>query len=501
MKTLFKISVIFGMLATFVACTEGFDELGKNPNAAESVNASYYLTKVITRTAYNYNNSAFSGKIPNAARYITKLTNSESDGFNWSAESWDDYYYTLSINKSFYDEAIAEGQEQYAALSEIMAVFNFDCVTSLWGDCPCSEALMSKEEGIVYPSYDKQEVIYPDLLKRLEAANETLASTSKSIDATADIMYKGSALKWRKLANSLRLRMLLKASKSMSSAISDIQAIVSDQTRYPIFTSNADAAEIPYVEQYKWPMGPTLGGAITDQFKEFIKRRPSKEIIDYMLPRNDPRLEALFDKVEDPASCTVDFNDYVGVPIALKSPYGYNGGQSGTSKTVSTFSKEKFYQDTGDYLKASMMIYPEVCFILSEVAAVNGVSVPGETAESLYNKGIKASMEYWGVDDSSAINEYLSNDLVKYDGTQKRILEQKWLALIIKGPESWFDYRRTGDAIGLNAQLVPDNLKQNYIPYRFIYPDNERSYNREKYEAAIAVFGTDDINTKMWLIK
>ena len=78
-----------------------------------------------------------------------------------------------------------------------------------------------------------------------------------------------------------------------------------------------------------------------------------------------------------------------------------------------------------------MMIYPEVCFILSEVAAVNGVSVPGETAESLYNKGIKASMEYWGVDDSSAINEYLSNDLVKYDGTQKRILEQKWLALII----------------------------------------------------------------------
>ena len=314
-------------------------------------------------------------------------------------------------------------------------------------------------------------------------------------------MFHGSVLKWRKLANSLRLRMLLKESRPLPSAISEIQTIASDPARYPVFTSNDDAAEIPYVEQNKWPMGPTLGGALTDQFKEFIKRRPSKEIIDYMLPREDPRLEALFDKIEDHASCTVDFNDYVGAPIALKSPYGYNGGQSGTSKTISTFCKDKFYQDTNEYLKASMMIYPEVCFILAEVVQNNGVTVPGETAESLYNKGIVASMNYWGVNDQSAIEEYLSNPLVKFDGTRKRILEQKWIALIVKGPEAWFDYRRTDDAIGLNSQLVGDNLRQNFIPYRFIYPDNERSYNREKYEAAIAVFGEDNVNTRMWLVK
>ena len=105
------------------------------------------------------------------------------------------------------------------------------------------------------------------------------------------------------------------------------------------------------------------------------------------------------------------------------------------------------------------------------------------------------------MNDSDAINTYLADPLVKFDGTQKRILEQKWIALIVKGPEAWFDYRRTNDAIGLNNKLVKDNLRQDYIPYRFIYPDNERSYNREKYEAAIAVFGDDNINTKMWLVK
>ncbi len=488
-------------MAFAAACTKGFEELGKNPNAAESVNASYYLTKVITRTAYSYNSDAFSGNIAGATRYITKLTNADEDGFRWNPKSWDNYYFTLSINKEFHEQAIAEEQEQYAAISEILGVFTFDYITSLYGDCPYSEALMSKEQGIVYPAYDKQEVIYPDLLSRLEAANEVLMSTTKSVDATADVMYKGNILKWRKFANSLRLRMLLKASKAMPSAISEIQKMVNDSNKYPIFSSNGDTAEIPYVEQEKWPMGPTRGGSITDQFMEFIKRRPSKEIIDYMLPRNDPRLAALFDKVEDPSSCTVDFNEYVGAPIALKSPYGYNGGESGTSKTVSTFCKAKFYQDINEYVKATMMLYPEVCFILAEVVQNNGVTVPGETAESLYEKGIKASCSYWGVNDSDAINTYLADPLVKFDGTQKRILEQKWIALIVKGPEAWFDYRRTNDAIGLNNKLVKDNLRQDYIPYRFIYPDNERSYNREKYEAAIAVFGDDNINTKMWLVK
>lgn len=501
MKTLLRIILLCGTLNAAIACTEGFEELGKNPNAAESVNASYYLTKVITRTAYQYNNEAFMATVANATRYVTKLTNSDEDGFNWSPKSWDEYYYTLSINKSFYDEAEIEGQEQYKALSEILAVFNYDYITSVWGDCPYSEALKSKDEENVYPSYDRQEVIYPDLIKRLEAANDVLSSTTQTIDANADILYHGSILKWRKFANSLRLRMLLKESRPIPAAISEIQSIVSDSNRYPIFTSNDDVAEIPYVEQNRWVAGPTVGGALTDQFKEFIKRRPSKEIIDYMLPRHDPRLAALFDKVEDPSSCTVDFNEYVGVPIALKAPYGYNGGESGTSKTVSTFNKDKFYKDTGEYLNATLMLYPEVCFILSEVVQTKGVTVPGETAESLYNKGIEASCRYWGVDDASAISEYLSDPLVKFDGTQKQILSQKWIALILKGPEAWFDYRRTDDAIGLNTQLVKDNLRQDYIPYRFIYPDNERSYNREKYQAAIAVFGEDNVNTKMWLVK
>jgi len=500
MKNILKIMLLCGLITSVFACTKDFEDINANPNAAESVNAAYYMTKVITLTAFQYSNDAWGGNIANATRYTTKLTNAEADGFNWSAASWDSYYYALSVNKSFYDEASKEGAEQYMAVSEIMDVFIYDYVTSLWGDCPYTEAVRAKDD-IIYPAYDKQETIYPDLLERLEAANETLANTSKSIDSTNDVMFGGDILKWRKFANSLRLRMLLKESKAVPAAFDEIVSIAGNSSKYPIFASNDDNAELPYNSDNMFPGGPTVGGAITDQFKEFIKRRPSKEVIDNMLERDDPRIAALYDKVEDPASCTVDFNEYVGVPIALKTPYTYNGGTSGTSKVISTYSKEKFYQDYGDYLYASLMIYPEVCFILAEAAQKKGANVGGKSAQTHYENGIKASMAYWGVDDATAISTYIAGTKVAYDGTQKIILEQKWLALILKGPEAWFDYRRTDDAIGLNDKLVSDNLKQDYIPYRYIYPDNERSYNRAKYEEAIKVFGEDNINTKMWLVK
>lgn len=507
MKNIFKIALVLSILSCALACTKDFEEINKNPNAAESVNASYYMTKAITLSAYNYNQELFEGFPSLVCRYVTKLNNAEDYGFNWGATDWTNWYQTLSICKSFYDQAVKEGNEALQAVSEIMSVFNWDYVSSSWGDCPYSEALQSRESGLVYPKYDKQEEIYPDLLNRLAKANDLLAKTTSVIPADSDILYGGSKVKWQKFCNSLRLRLLLKASKNLSTAAADIKTIAGNKSQYPVFESNADAAEIPYNAQNLYFSGPTRGGLKTDQFKEYIKRRPSKEIIDFMLPREDPRIPALFDKVRTPELCTRDHNEYVGCPINLGTPYTYNGGQDGTSGCISTFCEAKFYQDLNPLVKAAMMIYPEVCFILSEAVNNMGASVSGETAESLYNKGIKASCEYWGVNDAAAINAYIAGPMVKFNGTQKQILEQKWASCFIKTYEIWSDYRRTNDVVGFNPQLgggLEESalaLRQKFIPYRYIYPDNERSYNNEQYQAGIKVFGADEINTKMWLFK
>lgn len=495
--TVIKLFLAGISLLSLNACTADFEEINKNPNAGEKTNEIYYLTKVIIETAYNYQDAAYMSKPSAAGRYITRLRNAGDDTFGWTPESWDSHYYRLSANRTFYNQAKESEKDQYMAVSRILEVFNFAYVTELWGDLPYSEALLSKDEQIVFPKYDKQEDVYPDLLAKLKEANESLKNTSLTIDESADVMYAGDILKWRKFANSLRLRMLLRASGKLSGAIADIQEILNNPSEYPIFNSNADNAEIPYVVTNKWPGGPTGGGgSLSDEFAEFIKRRPSKEIIDFMQSRNDPRLPLLFDAVEDPASGTVDKNPYVGAPIALISIYDYNGG----GDNISTLNKDIFYQDMNDKVKASMMIYPEVCFVIAEVMQQKGVTVSGKTAQSYYEEGIKASLAYWGASTESA-DTYLKQVNVAYDGTLKQLIGQKWAALFIKGAEGWFDCRRTNDILEFSKGINHEGAKQSTIPLRYIYPDGERAQNKKQYDEALKTFGTDDINTKMWLLK
>ncbi|GAA4307566.1 SusD/RagB family nutrient-binding outer membrane lipoprotein [Compostibacter hankyongensis] len=481
------------------SCTGNFDDMNTDPNNARTTRDIFYMTKAIVSTAYDYQKSAYMDEPASAGRYITMVRNEGNDTWGWDAGSWDADYLRLTTVKELRDIAETEKADQYVAVADILEVFNFAYITDRWGDIPYLEALqLSGDKEIVHPQYDKQEDIYPDLLKKLEEANNRLDTATGDIDENNDALYQGSKEGWQKLANSLRLRLLLRCAKKYTDAIPQIQEIVSHPEKYPIFTGNGDNAEVPYVGTFKWPGGPTGGGGnLTDPFAEFIKRKPSKEFVDFLQQRNDPRLPMLVDKTTgDPAQATVDHHPYVGVPNAINSPYDYNGGD----EHISTLALDLFYKDQDAAVRASLMTYPEVCFILAEAAQQNGVNVPGETAESLYYKGIKAAMDYWGVSREADDAHYYDQPAVKYDGTLKQLIGQKWAALFLKGPEGWFDYRRTGDILDFNSRIGPAASQHN-IPYRFIYPDNERNLNREAYDKAIAVFGEDTRNTKMWYLK
>lgn len=475
-----------------VSCTKNFDEINTNPNNAETTRGTYlFMTNIIIKTAYAYQHQAYQGEPASAGRYITMVRNEGNDKFGWGPGSWDQHYLRLSNNKEFHDLADANRQDQYAAVAKIMNVFNFAYITDLYGDIPYSEALLSKTKQNIHPKYDLQESIYPDLLRQLKEANDTLAVSANPINEANDVLYHGDATKWRKFANSLRLRLLMRASKTHTSAFADMQEIVNDKAKYPVFESNEDDAEIPYLggsNDFKWAGGPTNAGG--GDFGEFNKRKPSKELVDFLLQRDDPRLPVLVAPVAgDVAAATVDHNNYVGVPNSISAPYDYNGGDEHISLLASIFN-----EDQNSSVRASMMTYPEVCFILAEAAQKGGITVPDETAESLYKAGIASSMKYWGVE---LTDGYYNQPSVSYDGSLKQLIGQKWMALFIKGAEGWFDYRRTG----FPEFTVGPIAAQSTIPNRFIYPDAERQLNREQYDKAIAIFGTDDRNTKMWYLK
>ncbi|MEX6687208.1 SusD/RagB family nutrient-binding outer membrane lipoprotein [Danxiaibacter flavus] len=484
-------------LLLFTGCTKDFESISENPNNPVVTEAVYFMTKEIVSTCYDYQSDAYMDKPASAGRYITMVRNEGNDNFGWTAASWDGHYLRLTTNKSLHDQAALEQKEQYVAISKIFYAFNFSYISDLYGDIPYTDALHSKDLKITLPKYDQQQDVYPSLIKLLKEANDSLATTTKSIDKAADVLYAGDILKWRKFANSLRLRLLLRCSKTYASAVAEMQEIAGDPSKYPVFTSNSDNAELPYTTIYKWPGGPTGGGgALTDPFAEFIKRKPSKEIVDFMTERSDPRMPVLLSKVTgDPADATVDHNDYVGVPNSISLPYAYNGGD----EHISTLNLDIFYQDQNPLVNASLMTYSEVCFILAEAAQQKGVTVSGKTAESLYYEGIKANMDYWHVS-ADAQTAYKSVPTVVYDGTLKQLIGQKWLALFIKGAEGWFDYRRTNDILGFDQKIGPV-AAQHTIPKRYIYPDGERNLNRAEYDKAIAIFGEDTRNTLMWYLK
>jgi hypothetical protein len=135
----------------------------------------------------------------------------------------------------------------YRGVALVLKSWMFAMATDAYGDIPYTEATQGKTDGKYAPKYDKQEDIYAGILNDLKIANDILASSTT--DIKGDILYGGgsaSLLKWRKLANSLRLRYLMRISKKRNVS-ADMQAIVSNPTLNPIFTSNSDNAELKYL--------------------------------------------------------------------------------------------------------------------------------------------------------------------------------------------------------------------------------------------------------------
>jgi len=480
--------VLFAMI--FSSCTKDFKEINTNNNSPSTTRPEYHFTEAITQTAYAYQENAFARRPAALGRYITLVRNNDYETFRWTSVDWNDIYQRAMIIKTMQQEAATSAQPVYVATGNILMAFNISYLTDLYGDVPFSKALQSVETGNIKPAYDRQQDIYMSLLQMLKDANQQLSSNGSGIDASADALYAGKALQWRKLANSLRLRLLMRCSKVYGNAFAEMQEIVNNPDLYPIFSSNTDNAEVVYQGVKKddsWP-----GGAKNMIDADFTKTKASKELVDVLLQRNDPRLAVWVAPVSTTTGSTVDHNQYVGVPHALANPADYNGGETHQS-VFSSF----FKQDKAAGLKASLMLYSEVCFILAEAAQTGKVSVPSKTAASLYHDGIESSMDYYGVKAQAVSLGYYDLPLVKYDGTQKQLIIQKWLSMLFRGSEGWFDFRRTG-----YPEFVPGPMSfQPKFPVRYGWPTSEPNVNNESYQAAIAVFGADDINTKMWYLR
>lgn len=551
-------SIYFTLLATlclFMTSCEDLTEVNNNPNAPENVSSNYILTYVLTNTGkIVYTLGRDGSKIGATMQYMQAGTNEGAAIINqyaWVQEGWISasgagVFDVLRNNKLIYDNGVRDNNRFFQAISLTMKSAIFGLMTDLYGDIPYSEAL-NAASGKYFPKYDAQAEIYKGILTDLKEANALLGSleAKDAISATADVMYKGDAAKWKKFANSLRLRYALRLSdkKTEMSALGvNIEAEFKDASA-AAFASNGDNAMMAFIGTTADNSSP--GGLLNAANPNYLLK-PGKTLIDKLINLKDPRLERwaqpvqrkwdakvtttttktvtnmfgeTFSVVYVPATATsADTSLYVGLPIGMSitSAIAYNKGNDGATypnerNPYISYIHDRYRKNTDPYATMDLMTYDEVEFILAEAALLGGFGA--SDAEGHYKKAIRASMEKAGVFTATTFNfdTYYAQPSVAYTDAankQERIMEQKWISSWF-GIQSWFDWRRTGFPAlktGAVAQYGPA------LPIRYMYPTANVDPNYlVNYNAAIAKLtptnyvpagqSKDHHYSKMWLIQ
>lgn len=507
MKRLRILIPVLALLAG-IGCTKDFEEVNTNMNNPTDVTPDLLLSGIIRSTMNQQVNEAWGiGNI--VVQHHAKIQFVNEDRYGWNEQNgiWNNVYGNYRNLQNIFNKVNGDEKNPYYGVALIMKSWMFSLVTDAYGDVPYSEAGKAKTDGLYQPVYDKQEDIYTGILADLKKANEALATASGPF--TGDLIYGGgpsAILKWRKLANSLRLRYLMRLSKKKN-VNADMQAIVSDAVNNPIFTGIADNAELRYLAAApnQWPMY----GSRVGSFDEF---RVSKTLSDRLTALGDTRLN-IFGRPTQ-TSVANGTPQILGVPNGLSDvdALAYNGGVQGVSRVGYTFAC-LVCNDNGQAPpdpaapRALLMTYPELQFILAE-ARQKGMISTGD-AETYYLNGINANFAYWQSVVPAAYNldiampaGYLTQSEVAYTGTDAeklaKIALQKWIALYFNGLEAWYDWKRTGMP---TITPGPANLNNNKVPVRYIYPQSEQSLNGTNRAAAVTRQGPDDLNTRPWIFQ
>ncbi|MDL2244708.1 SusD/RagB family nutrient-binding outer membrane lipoprotein, partial [Parabacteroides sp. OttesenSCG-928-J18] len=324
-------------------CTSAFEEMNVNPNGPDDVSASTLLPRTIIETAkiQDLRPAGFFVQFFAQNNYIVEDRYRFPD--NDMLSLWEGCYIRVLKNaKIIHEKSVYLENRNMEAVAEIISVNAYHTLTDVYGDIPYSEALLSNQ-GITNPKYDKQSDIYPDLLRRLESANDLLSSGNGKIDG--DILFDGDVQKWKIYANSLSLRIAMRMSNvEPQKAREIIERILQNTSKYPVISSNSEDVRLKWlgVAPYREPWAQEYISGIDGS-----NHAVSQAMMTYLLSYEDPRLTTY-------ARPTKADGSYVG---AINGPVV---GEEQNRDQVSRIGN--FYtDDEAGYTK--LITYSEICFI------------------------------------------------------------------------------------------------------------------------------------------
>lgn len=451
------LSVILGLSA--VSCKKALD-INTDPNNPTDVPVAVLLPAAQVNLAYTLGG--------NASRYTGAFVQHygghrgqplEYGQYNFSPSSSDNFWSSMYAGvlrdlKAIIDKARASGDSMYVGASQILMAHTFSVLTDMYGDVPFSDALNGVNS--IAPRYDKQEGIYPALIRMIEAGIANVKSSAGTKPGTDDVMYSGTMASWEKYGNSLKLRLLNHLSRVQPNAAGDFL-----NTNPALISSNAEGAKITF--------GTTQANANPMHSFDILSGRKdmavASTIVNKMKALNDPRIPKYFVPVKNGTSA----GQYIG-----NVPGGDNddAGETKFSRTGPAFASISS--------PVLLLSYAEVQFIVTEVRLRQANVAAATTA---YTNAVTADFLYVGNTGTEA-TAYLAQAGAAFDGTLQRLMEQKWIVMFQAPYEAWTDWRRTGFPVLTPAAT---NFTGGVIPRRLPYPQLEINLNRASLEAGPGV--------------
>ncbi|WP_460432780.1 SusD/RagB family nutrient-binding outer membrane lipoprotein [Arachidicoccus ginsenosidivorans] len=524
-KLLYIFSVVAIGLFMGTSCNKYVD-INHNPNSPTEVPPAKLLPQAIVsfanagiaRSVYGGEVAGFianAGGVSGWGTLVTYNYTTDYTGiFNTVYDNVTDLNIVISAAKE--DESLTN----FAAAAMVIKVYDFQNLVDIFNDVPFSEA--NQGAANITPVYDKGPDIYKSLALMCDTAislfekAESLGAGAEGLSAQSDPLFGGNINKWKQLANTLKLRLILRAGDKVQFAnktFNSVGFLTADAICNPGYSTSSSIS--PYWNQVFNASGSKQAGG-------FQQRVPTP----YMLGFYNG------DKITDDIRGALIFKDF---PDVNNNQLGYTQDDADVSPNPNAWfigSSASDYQGVGLFKGPSMgmpVMFASESYFLQAEGVLKGLI--GGDMKADFENGIKASFNYLeqgetgslvqslinGIGDTiqlnvnANVNQYFEdneeNYLVNIDSAKndaqklEAIITQKYIASNqVFGLEAWNEFRRTGypkssasplnNAVNSFVSLLSQSTAANKLPNRIRYPQSEQTYNEKNWKAA----GGDKIN-------
>ncbi|MCX2493488.1 SusD/RagB family nutrient-binding outer membrane lipoprotein [Pedobacter sp. PF22-3] len=564
MRKLFKIFILGTIILSGSSCKK-FLDVNTNPNNPTSSTPNIVLPQAIVTSAaamntYDNFGAWTGGYKANAGGYGgwgTVWTYNFTTG-DYAGVFTDTFAGINQLNFVINNTTPDGPLKYYNAMARIMKSFMYTKLVDQYGDVPYSDA--GKGLNNLSPKYDKYTDVYATCFTELNNAiaimnTAPVTNVTTAVTAAQDPLFGGSATanlaKWKQFANTIKLKMVIRAknvaalSSFVTSAIASLPTATGDYVNDDVIVqpgySSATASQFnPKWSTYAWDINGTAIGS-------GLSNLPTPWIVSFYNGTklsDNVRGNAIYASFGTNISQTINGNtvtfqgpatnqlgyDTEPVKRSQNGSYWYSGVGRSSRPTQTTANAAT---DVGGVLKGAsmgtvLMLASESYFLQAEasLASVNILPALNATGQTLFENGITASFNYLY---KNAANVYFNSTpaatlkdnyktanatstlvnwpLALSDASKlEAIITQKYIAVnMINSEEGFNEYRRTGyptiSAGSTSATATFASLKSgapalDKLPTRILYPAVEFQVNSENVPKGVSPY-----TTKIWYAK